>query len=248
MVCNYRHHHKKVLLGLLGIFLGGLPLLAQEYDFRISYLYEVANQLALSDFELGSDETIRDQDGNGFGVGWVFKKGNNVHFELDLGYTRTVYRGPIEDGGNVTFVPQEGTEFEAISTSTNVVYDFDVTFHNPFVGVNVLLFKYFRLGGGRILQSVDGEVKLKVLGFEIVQASYEPTTQLYYQGGVNFAIESVMAGVLVRQFEAPALKIKSCNEAALGSLLCSRVRGATGNRNQRTNIFGGGIIHISFLF
>ncbi|OGG97199.1 MAG: hypothetical protein A2527_10305 [Candidatus Lambdaproteobacteria bacterium RIFOXYD2_FULL_50_16] len=239
----------KTSLALALSLFWGFALLAEETRerSRIYYLYEVGNQIALADFNLGSTETIRDRDGNGGGMSLVFKRGKFMALSLDFGYSQTQYKGAIEDGVSVQFEPQVGLGFEALSSSTNVTYDFDVAFKNPYAGVN-LLFNNFLLGGGRIFQSATGGVSLSSQSVELVKASYHTQTQLYWQGGFLLDIDDLFVSVLARAFEAPSLQIDSCNESALGTTLCNRIRGATGNRNQRSVAFGEGILQIGILF
>lgn len=239
-------------------FLGGLllfvvfagPVVAQEKpreQSRAYYLYEVSNQLQLSDFEMGSTETIKDQDGNGLGFSFIVKKGQRITLALDMGYSKTVYRGAIEDAVSVSFEPQSGTDYEALSSSTNVTYDFDMTFSNPYVGLNVL-FDHFMIGGGRLMQSAEGNVVLSSQGIQLVEATYEPGNQLYWQGGFLLNLDDLFIAILARGYEAPALKILSCNEAAVGATTCARIEGATGNRNARSTTFGEGVLRFGLLF
>ena len=237
-----------IILGFLNIY--KIEVSAQEiasYNNRLYYFYEVRNPIFLSDFELGSTEQIKDKDGNGLGFSWVIKEGNKLKLELDLGYSRTVYNGQVEDGVEVTFEPQAGSDYEILSSSKNVVYDFDLTFQNPYIGFNVVI-DYFRIGGGRIIQSVNGDVKLFASYIEIAKAKYETRNQLYGLIGFDFNLEGLYFGALLRAFEAPSLKITSCNTEALGSLVCSRIIGATGNRNLRSNSYGEGILQIGLIF
>ncbi len=231
----------------LGVLAINVAAEIPSYSARIYYFYEVGNQIPLADFALGSTEMIRDKDGNGLGFSWVVREGNELKLELDFGYSQTVYRGEVEDGVNVTFVPQTGTGMEILSQSKNVTYDFDLVFQNPYIGFNVVV-GYFRIGGGRIIQSVEGDVTLYAENIEIARAEYETKNQLYGQIGLDFILEGLYFGAFVRAFEAPSLKIISCNEAALGTLVCSRIQGATGNRNLRSNAFGEGVIHAGFMF
>lgn len=153
-----------ILVAIVVIFLGifKIEAIAQQipsYSNRFYYFYEVGNQIPLSDFALGSAEKIKDKDGNGMGFSWVIREGNKLKLELDLGYSRTVYNGQVEDGVEVTFEPQAGTGYEVLPSSKNVVYDFDLIFQNPYIGFNVVI-DYFRIGGGKIIQSVEGDVTL----------------------------------------------------------------------------------------
>jgi len=231
----------------LGWFASTASAEIPSYDMRIYYFYEVGNQIPLSDFALGSTELIKDTDGNGLGFSWVIREGNKLKLELDFGYSRTIYKGEVEDGVDVTFVPQTGAGLDILSQSKNVVYDFDLVFQNPYIGFNVVV-EFFRFGGGRILQSVEGDVTLFAENIQIAQAEYETKNQLYGQAGVELNLEGLYFSFFVRAFEAPTLKITSCNEAALGTLVCDRIRGATGNRNLRSNAFGEGVIHVGYMF
>lgn len=235
---------------LAGFLIGcvkGANAQTPDYSVRIYYFYEVGNQIPLSDFALGSTEMIKDKDGNGLGFSWVIREGNKLKLELDLGYSRTVYQGEVEDGVDVTFEPQTGTGMEVLSQSKNVTYDFDLVFQNPYIGFNVVV-GFFRFGGGRILQSVEGDITLYAENIEIAKAEYETKNQLFGQAGLDFALEGLFVGAFIRAFEAPSLKIISCNEAALGQLVCQRIRSATGNRNLRSNAFGEGVLHLGLMF
>ena len=248
---NFLNLKSLIIIGMciyvLGVFAGEVNAEVPSYSMRVYYFYEVGNQIPLSDFALGSTELIRDKDGNGAGFSWVIREGNKLKLELDFGYSQTVYQGKVEDGVDVTFEPQAGQGYNVLSTSKNVTYDFDLVFQNPYIGFNVVA-GYFRAGGGRIIQSVEGEITLTAENIEIATAEYETKNQLYGQVGLEFNLEGLYFAVFVRAFEAPALKITSCNEKALGSLVCSRIEGATGNRNLRSNAFGEGVIHAGFMF
>ena len=237
-----------IVVSFLGVFT--IEAIAQQipsYSNRFYYFYEVGNQIPLSDFALGSSEKIKDKDGNGLGFSWVIREGNKLKLELDLGYSRTVYKGQVEDGVEVTFEPQAGTDYEVLSSSKNVVYDFDLIFQNPYIGFNAVI-DYFRIGGGKIIQSVEGDVTLYAENIEIAKAKYETKNQLYGLIGLDFNLEGLYFGSLLRAFEAPSLKITSCNKEALGTLVCSRINGATGNRNLRSNSFGEGVLQIGLMF
>ncbi len=232
---------------LLSSFGFSLKAELPEYDLGIYYLYEVGNQIQLSDFEMGSDEEIKDKDGNGLGINWVLRRGKLVILELDFGYSHTSYKGEVEDGVDVSFAPQTGSGYEVLSSSKNVTYDFDLEFANPYVGLNIG-FGNIRIGGGRIFQSASGEVKIYAEDFEIIRAEYETETQLYYQLGFELHLENLFFKAYYRGFEAPSLKITYCNETALGSLVCNRIEGATGNRNNRSTTFGGGLLQFGLYF
>lgn len=242
---------KRFLFFIMILFLSGngvyLSAELPEYESSIYYLYEVGNEIKLSDFEMGSDEKIRDSDGNGVGFNWLLKKGEQVILELDAGYSRTIYKGQVEDGVEVTFTPQSGEGFDVLSGSKNVVYDFDLEFQNPYLGLNIG-YENFRIGGGRIFQSSKGDVKIYAEDFEIVRAEYETGTQLYYQLGFELHLEDLFFKIFFRAFEAPALKITYCNEPALGALTCKRIEGATGNRNNRSTSYGEGLLEFGIYF
>jgi len=238
---------KKTLLTLILLFSAGVSFAENQDDDRLYYFLEVGNQIALSDFQMGSTEKIKDKDGNGVGLAFVIKEGSVLKLALDFGYSETVYKGAVEDGVDVSFTPQTGTGFETLSSSTNVKYDFDVGFTNPYLGLNLMI-ENFMIGGGRIFQKAKGGVVLSSQDVEIATASYQTSTQLYYQAGFHFALDSLYFGFLARGFEAPSLVIDSCNTAALGDLVCTRIKSATGNRNLRSTQFGEGVLRLGFLF
>lgn len=128
-----------------------------------------------------------------------------------------------------------------------MVYDFDLIFQNPYIGFNVVI-DYFRIGGGKIIQSIDGDVTLYAENIEIAKAKYETKNQLYGLIGLDLNLEGLYFGALLRGFEAPSLKITSCNKEALGTLVCSLINGATGNRNLRSNSFGESVLQIGLMF
>jgi len=214
---------------------------------RLYYFLEVGNQIALSDFQMGSIETIKDKDGNGLGWSFLLREGHTINLALDMGYSKTIYKGAIEDGVDVAFTPQSGTGYEILSSSTNVTYDFDVAFQNPYLGLNVL-FDHFLIGGGRLFQTAQGGVRLSSQKIAIATASYKTGTQMYWIFGFHGALGNLYFGAYARGFEAPALNIDSCNIAALGELACARLQSATNNRNLRSNQFGEGILKLGLLF
>ncbi len=241
---------KRFCLILLFLLAGVVIAFAEENardQNRLYWLYEMGNSIPLSDFQLGATETIRDQDGNGFGMSWVFKKGKRINAALDFGTSRTIYQGTVQDGVTVDFVPQSGSGYEAISSSTNVDYNFDMQFENPYVGISIIG-EYFLLGGGRLYQKATGDVTLSTEGVELVTAHYNTHTQLYAQGGLQAQLDWLYLGLYLRAFEAPTLEIDSCNSKAVGKLLCSRIRGAAGNRSQQATGFGEALLHVGFLF
>ncbi|MDT8447476.1 MAG: hypothetical protein RRB13_11345 [bacterium] len=239
---------KKILCLLLALLGSGAAFAEDARDrSRLYYLYEVANQLPLSDFELGSGEVIRDRDGNGFGLALVIKRGDKISLALDMGNSATQYLGSVEDGVEVGFEPQSGSGYEALSSSTNVTYNFDMKFQNPYLGATIY-FDHFLIGGGRLFQSAQGNVTLSSQGVELVEATYVPGNQMYWQAGFTADLDWLYISILARGFEAPELKILSCNAAAIGDLACARIEGATGNRNQRSTNFGEGVLRVGFLF
>ncbi len=226
-----------------------LPLAAREMrdQTRLYWVYEVGNQLNLADFGMGSVEKIKDQNGNGVGLSWVLREGGQLNLALDVGQSNTRYQGRVEDGVTVSFQPQTGSGFEALSSSTNVTYDFNLEFNNPYLGLS-LIWEHFRIGGGRLFQKAKGTVEVNSQGVQLLTASYVARTQLYYWGGFDFNLENFYIGIYARNFEAPALQIDNCNAQALGELLCQRIVGAAGNRNQRSTLFGEGLLHLGWLF
>ena len=234
---------------------------AEEGPLRVAYIREVSNQLYLSDFQLGSNETIRDQDGHGFSAGWLFFDEGLEFFEVEVGVSYTKYQGTIEDGVNVTFVPQAQSGFESLSESKNILYDVDLSFQNPFFGVNYTNWEIVGFGfRGRVLlpatytvgvifQRAEGQVRIKGIdGTEIARASYRSATQYY--GGIGWAyhLEALYLSLLLRHVSSPILEIKACNEVAIGDLACQRVRAATGNRNNSLQLFTGGVLSVGILF
>ncbi|MDH5559663.1 MAG: hypothetical protein OEY59_02260 [Deltaproteobacteria bacterium] len=237
-----------LFLFISGLIPGNAFGLSDDHFARIYYLYEVNNQIPLSEFELGSAESIRDRDGNGAGLSLVLKKGNNLVLEFDMGYSRTVYMGAVEDGVNITFLPQTGSGFETISSSKNVVYNFDVAFENPYVGLNLTFHEMMRVGGGRVYQSSKGQVSITAQDIEIINATFDARTQLYFQIGFNIDVGAYFFTGFLRSMEAPQVKIQSCNELAVGALNCSRIKGVIENRNLKSNKLTGGVLQFGLRF
>ena len=92
-------------------------------NMHISYIREVNNQLYLSDFQLGSEESIKDNNGHGFSLGWLIKNEGGKFFLFNTGISNTYYHGTIEDGVNVSFRPQSGSGYESLSQSKNIFYE-----------------------------------------------------------------------------------------------------------------------------
>lgn len=248
---------------LIGIFLvlAFSKIWAEEGPLRISYIREVENQLYLSDFQLGSNETIRDQDGHGFSLGWLFFDDGLEFFELDVGLSYTKYKGTIEDGVNVEFVPQPDSGFDSLSESKNIIYDVDLNFRNPYVGLNYTNWRVVGFGfrgrvllpatysAGAIFQKAEGQVRIKGTdGTEIAKASYRSATQYYGGVGWSYHLEAFYLTLLLRYVTSPVLEIESCNEVAIGEAACKRVQAATGNRNNSLQLFTGGVLSAGILF
>ena len=105
-------------------------------NMHISYIREVNNQLFLSDFQLGSEESIRDKNGHGVSLGWLINNDGEKFFLLNTGISHTDYQGTVEDGVNVTFEPKTGSDYEALSQSKNIFYEFDQSFTNTFISLS----------------------------------------------------------------------------------------------------------------
>lgn len=239
---------KSFLFFFLALFATSTAMAADNSDkSRMYYFYTVGNQIALSDFNLGSQETIKDRDGNGLGYNFVLRKGKRINLAIDYGYSRTQYTGTVEDAVVVTFVPQAGTDYEALSSSTNVSYVFDTVFSNPYLGINLSI-NQFRIGGGRIFQSVKGGVTLESQNVELVKAHYVGAGHLYGMAGFDFDIDEFYLGLYGRMFEAPELVMDSCNSAAVGSTVCDRIEAAINNRNNQSRVFTEGLITLGLLF
>ncbi len=237
---------------------------AQEQwgNMHISYIREVDNQLSLSDFEMGSTETIRDREGHGSAIGWFFANDGKSFFLLDVGYSQTRYKGEVEDGVDVTFAPKAGTGYEPLSQSRNIVYDVDLHFDNPYVGIIYtnwaltlygLQYGHFPLpstyGFGLISQNARGGVKIRTTeGVEIAEATYKSGLQRYFLIGYSFNVEFVYVSIVLRHVTSPELEITDCNEEAIGQSACDRFRAASGNRNQASTIFTGGLLSVGIMF
>lgn len=234
----------------------------QEWgNMQVSYIREVGNPLFLSDFQLGSEETIIDKEGHGISIGHFFLNENSRFFLLNLGLSETSYVGTIEDGVNVGFQPKPGTGFDSLSESKNILYDFDLHFSNPFISIsytnwiitreslksNFLLPSTY--GIGLIFQNSKGNIIIKdISGVQIAEATYESGTRRYASMGWEFNFEFLYFSMVFRYVESPVLKIESCNADAIGDQACSRFFAATGNRNVSTTLFTGGVLSVGVIF
>lgn len=247
----------------LSLCLGGLPsplAAAEEGDFYLAYVREVGNQLYLSDFQLGSQEAIRDQDGHGTALGWLLNYTGYSFWNFEIGRSTTLYQGRVEDGVNVDFSPQAGSGYGAVSESKNIYYDVDLTFDNPYFALqytNWLIPQEALKQGywapstfviGVIQQKAQGEVSIKAKKVEIATAEYDSGNRKYYALGWSFKWEFVYFGIIFRNVQQPMLQITSCNEAAVGSLACERINAATGNRNQTAAVFNGGLLQLGMFW
>ena len=238
------------------------PLFAEgQGGMHLSYIREVSNPLALSDFQIGSEETIRDVDGHGSALGFLLNNQGHSFWTLEIGSSRTHYEGTIEDGVNIDFSPQTGTGFEALSESKNIFYDVALDFENPYMSLTYTNWKIveYSLRGHYLLPSTYGIglIKQKASGLvtirgiddsEIATATYKSGDRRFFGMGWEVNFEFLYLSLLFRNVEAPELEILSCNEAAVGELACARIRSATGNRNNQTAIFNGGVFKAGFMF
>lgn len=244
------------LLLLLFCLAFALPAQAEE-GWHLDYIREVSNELQLADFQLGSSETIRDYKGHGFALGRISGEGKEF-WNIELGSSSTKYQGEIEDGVSVSFAPTEGSGYEALSTSNNIIYDVDLEFDNRFVGVQYTNWEWFghqieasRFGGvatfglGLINQSARGDVTIRAIdGTEIAQAHYQSSTQRYFSLGWSFHFDFLFVDLGLRHVTSPALVVDSCNQEAVGQTVCERIQSAAGNRNQSTQLFTGGVLKV----
>ncbi len=251
-----------LLTAIILAFLSFAPIFGEDWgNINISYIREVENQLFLSDFQLGSEESIRDEDGHGASLGWLINNKGTSFFLLSAGSSHTSYRGTVEDGVNVSFAPKTQTGFEALSISKNIFYEFDLSFTNPFVSVSYTnwLITYAGLeariplpstyGIGLVFQKAAGNIVIKGIdGTEIAEATYESGTQRFYSMGWSFNYEFLQMSLIFRHVTSPILNIESCNAEAVGDLACDRIQAATGNRNNATQIFTGGVFSVGMLF
>ena len=251
------------LAGIILVIIFNVPVFGEEWgNWQISYIREVENQLYLSDFQLGSQETIRDEDGHGSSLGWLINNQGTEFFLLNFGISHTQYRGTVEDGVNVSFKPKTGSGFEALSESKNIFYEIDLSFTNPFISLsytNWLIteagLRGFRFplpstyGIGLIPQKAEGNIIIKGIdGSKIAEATYDSGTQRFYLLGWKFNFEFLYLSLILRNVTSPVLHIENCNSEAVGDLACERIKAATGNRNSSTQLFTGGVFAAGILF
>jgi len=248
---------------LILIFLLCIPnfCFAEEGGSYVAYIREVGNELFLSDFQLGSTERIKDQDGHGGAFGWIIKNEGVSFFTFEMGGSQTKYVGTVEDGVNVSFSPESGSGFEALSQSNNVKYDVDLSFSNPYVGLTYTNWEITKhsmrnrwfapstYGFGLVKQIARGEVQiLGSDGTTLATAKYQSGNRRFFNLGWGFNYEFLYMSLLFRFVESPVLEVLSCNQTAIGQTACDRFEAATGNRNNATNLFQGGVLKIGILF
>ena len=232
-------------------------------NMHISYIREVNNQLYLSDFQLGSEESIKDNNGHGFSLGWLIKNEGGKFFLFNSGISNTDYHGTIEDGVNVSFKPQSGTGYESLSQSKNIFYEIDQSFTNTFISFSYTNWeitkhglKYWNgtpipstYGIGLISQNVEGRTLIKGIDKTLIaEASYDSGLQRFYLIGWSFNFEFLQMSFILRYVTSPVLNIKNCNSEAVGELACSRIKSSTGNRNNSSQLFNGGVFSVGTLF
>lgn len=252
------------LLSLL-IIIGTIPgndLFAEEWgDYHFSYIREVGNQLYLSDFQLGSQETIKDEEGHGFSIGRFFLNDGDTFFLVSLGASQTRYKGTVEDGVNVSFEPTTGSGYDVLSTSNNIFYKVNLRFSNPYLSISYTNWHITRTslkgnyilpstyGIGAIFQEAEGNVE--IMGLDdilIAEATYQSKTQYFYYLGWSLNFEFLYLSITVRYVTSPVLTIENCNVEAVGQTACDRIKAATGNRNVSTSLFTGGVLEVGMLF
>ena len=231
---------------------------ASGEEFFISGIREVSNELHLSDFQLGSQERIKDQTGFGSSLGWVSGSVSDLAYvDIELGSSETLYQGEIEDAVNVEFKTTTGGGSGVVSSSKNIVYDVDLKFKNHFIA-----FSFTHIGVaarlwaeripvpptimiGYLNQTAEGAVDIKTVeGTQLARASYKPGTYFFYGFGASLSFELLFLKIMLRNVPAPILEIKDCDSQAIGSTACDKILRATGNRNQSEALFTGGILTI----
>ena len=237
---------------------------AEEWgNMHISYIREVENQLFLSDFQMGSEESIRDKNGHGFSLGWLINKNEGKFFLLNTGISHTDYQGTVEDGVNVTFEPKAGSDYEALSQSKNIFYEFDQSFTNTFISLSYTNWEITMhgirhwkgtplpstYGIGLISQKVEGNTIIKGIDETLIaEASYNSGLQRFYLMGWSFNYEFLQMSFILRYVTSPVLNIISCNTEAVGVVACDRIKAATGNRNNSPQLFTGSVFSVGMLF
>ena len=97
-------------------------------------------------------------------------------------------------------------------------------------------------GIGLISQKVEGNTLIKGIDKTIIaESSYDSGLQRFYLIGWSLNFEFLQMSFILRYVTSPILKIKNCNIEAVGELACSRIKSATGNRNNSPQIFTGGV-------
>ncbi len=254
----------KQIIGILFcIVMPQSSVFGQEWgDIQLSYIREVGNLLYLSDFQLGSDEVIADQEGHGLSIGWFIKNTGKEFFLFNIGYSETAYIGNVEDGVDVSFQPRAGTGFGALSESKNIIYEIDLRFENPFISFSYTNWDIVSFGVhashipwpstygfGVIIQSVAGEIVIRGIDqTQIAQADYDSGLRRFALLGWDFNFEFMYVSLIFRHVESPVLNVKNCNSDAIGELACDRMLAGTGNRNAATSIFTGGVLAVGILF
>jgi hypothetical protein len=252
-----------ILLFSCGLILMNAGLLvAQEWgNTHISFTREVGNQFHLSDFQLGSEEKISDNEGHGLSIGRFINNDGVSFFLVSAGITKTNYQGTVEDGVEFSFAPNAGSGYETLSSSNNIFYEVDLQFTNPFISLSYTNWNIVRysiesnfllpstFGFGLVFQKAEGKVDITGIDDTLIaSASYESGIQRFYHLGWSANYEFLFISLLIRNVTSPVLNIDSCNVAAVGETACDRIEAATGNRNQSTQLFTGGVLEVGMLF
>ena len=253
-----------LLTTFLMVFLTYGRVIGEEWgNMHISYIREVNNQLFLSDFQLGSEESIRDKNGHGVSLGWLINNDGEKFFLLNTGISHTDYQGTVEDGVNVTFEPKTGSDYEALSQSKNIFYEFDHSLTNTFISLSYTNWQITThglrhwsgtplpstYGIGLISQKVEGNTIIKGIDETLIaEATYNSGLQRFYLLGWSFNYEFLQMSFILRYVTSPVLNIKSCNTEAVGDLACDRIKAATGNRNNSPQLFTGSVFSVGMLF
>lgn len=258
---------KRIFLGILlpVCFQPAMEIMADEFgNVPVSYVREIGNELHLSDFQLGSEETIKDEDGHGMSIGRIVANRGYSFILLSAGLTTTRYSGVVEDGVEFSFEPTSGSGFEVLSSSNNIFYHVDLQFSNPFVAFSYTnweitkasvthwtgsVFLPSTYGFGLIFQKAEGEIVIKGIDDTLIAtASYRSATQLFGMLGWTLQFDFAYASLSLRYVTSPELSIDYCNEEAVGEDACDRIEAATGNRNQANMPFTGGVFEVGILF
>ncbi|MDH5559662.1 MAG: hypothetical protein OEY59_02255 [Deltaproteobacteria bacterium] len=252
---------KKLLLTILTLStLTGVSIAEEWGNTHLSYIREVYNTISIRDFQLGGKESIRDHDGHGVSLGYLLLNKGVQMISLDAGTSHTRYNGTVHGGANFSFQPQTGSGFESLSGSSNITYEFDLDFVNPFISLNYTNWHITRIsiesrlflpstyGVGVVYQKAQGSVLIKSeSGVKIAEAEYESGLRRFFQFGWGFNYEFGFFSIMFRNMLLPTLKVLNCNETAVGKTACERIYAATGNRNQ-SQIITGGVLTTGILF